>query len=179
MLLGELNRISSHLLFMATNGMDIGAVSMMIYGWRERELVLSFFEKVTGLRMNHNFIRPGGTAADLPDGWRDDVLHLLDAIPPRLDEYDTLLTGQPIFTQRTQGVGVLTPEQAIALSAHRAGAALDRRRVGPAAQHAVPALRQGRVRRRRRHLRRRVRPLRHPPQRDARVVHASCARSSS
>ncbi|MEY2469352.1 MAG: NADH-quinone oxidoreductase subunit [Actinomycetota bacterium] len=116
MLLSELNRVSSHLLFMATNGMDIGAVSMMIYGWRERELVLSFFEKVTGLRMNHNFIRPGGTAADLPDGWRDDVLHLLDAIPPRLDEYDVLLTGQPIFTQRTQGVGVLTPEQAIALS---------------------------------------------------------------
>ncbi len=116
MLLGELNRISSHLLFMATNGMDVGAVSMMIYGWRERELVLSFFEKVTGLRMNHNFIRPGGSAADLPDGWRDDVLHLLDALPPRLDEYDSLLTGQPIFTQRTQGVGVLTPEQAIALS---------------------------------------------------------------
>ena len=117
MLLGELNRISSHLLFMATNGMDIGAVSMMLYGWRERELVLSFFEKTTGLRMNHNFIRPGGTAADLPSDWRNDMLHLLDAIPPRLEEYDTLLTGQPIFTQRTQGVGVITPEQAIALGA--------------------------------------------------------------
>jgi NADH-quinone oxidoreductase subunit D len=117
MLLAELNRISSHLLFMATNGMDVGALSMMIYGWREREHVLSFFEKCTGLRMNHNFIRPGGTAADLPDGWRDDVLFLLDMLPPRFDEYDTLLTGQPIFTQRTQGVGVLTPEQAIALSA--------------------------------------------------------------
>ncbi len=116
MLLAELNRISSHLLFMATNGMDVGALSMMIYGWREREHVLGFFEKVTGLRMNHNFIRPGGTAADLPDGWRDDVLFLLDMLPPRFDEYDTLLTGQPIFTQRTQGVGVLTPEQAIALS---------------------------------------------------------------
>ncbi|HVT78033.1 MAG TPA: NADH-quinone oxidoreductase subunit D [Acidimicrobiales bacterium] len=117
MLMAELNRISSHLLFMATNGMDVGAVSMMIYGWRERELVLAFFEKVTGLRMNHNFFRPGGSAADLPDGWRDDVLALLDALPSRLDEYDTLLTGQPIFTQRTQGVGVITPEQAIALSA--------------------------------------------------------------
>jgi len=117
MLLMELNRISSHLLYMATNGMDVGAISMMIYGWRERELVLSFFEKVTGLRMNHNFIRPGGTAADLPDGWRDDVLGLLEAIPPRLDEYDTLLTGQPIFRDRTEGVGVITPEAAIALSA--------------------------------------------------------------
>ena len=66
MLLSELNRMSSHLLFMATNGMDLGAVSMMIYGWREREEVLRFFQKVTGLRMNHNFIRPGGVAADLP-----------------------------------------------------------------------------------------------------------------
>lgn len=60
MMLSELNRISSHLLFMATNGMDIGAVSMMLYGFREREEVLRFFQKVTGLRMNHNFIRPGG-----------------------------------------------------------------------------------------------------------------------
>ena len=74
MLMTELNRISSHLLFMATNGMDIGAISMMLYGWREREEVLRFLEKVTGLRMNHNYIRPGGVAADLPDGWRDDVL---------------------------------------------------------------------------------------------------------
>ena len=90
MLLSELNRMSSHLLFLATNGMDLGAVSMMIYGWREREEVLRFFQKVTGLRMNHNFIRPGGVAADLPAGWRDDVLRLLDLIPPRLEEYDTL-----------------------------------------------------------------------------------------
>ena len=68
MLMAELNRMSSHLLFLATNGLDIGAVSMMIYGWREREIVLRFFQKVTGLRMNHNFIRPGGVAADLPGG---------------------------------------------------------------------------------------------------------------
>jgi NADH-quinone oxidoreductase subunit D len=54
--------------------MDLGAVSMMIYGWREREEVLRFFQKVTGLRMNHNFVRPGGVAADLPPGWRDDVM---------------------------------------------------------------------------------------------------------
>ncbi|MBW3557074.1 MAG: NADH-quinone oxidoreductase subunit D [Actinobacteria bacterium] len=117
MLLCELNRMSSHLLFMATNGMDVGALSMMIYGWRERELVLAFFEKVTGLRMNHNFIRPGGVAADLPAGWRDDVKQICNLIEPRLDEYDELLTGQPIFQERTQGVGVLTPEQAVALSA--------------------------------------------------------------
>ena len=80
MLMVELNRMSSHLLFLATNGLDIGAVSMMIYGWREREIVLRFLQKVTGLRMNHNFIRPGGVAADLPAGWRDDVLTLIETI---------------------------------------------------------------------------------------------------
>jgi NADH-quinone oxidoreductase subunit D len=117
MLLSELNRMSSHLLFMATNGMDLGAVSMMIYGWREREEVLRFFQKVTGLRMNHNFIRPGGLAADLPPGWRDDVLRLLDLIPERLEEYDVLMTGQPIWRERLQGVGVITPDEALALSA--------------------------------------------------------------
>jgi len=115
MLMTEMNRISSHLLFMATNGMDIGAVSMMLYGWREREEVLRFFEKVTGLRMNHNYIRPGGVAADLPAGWRDDILHLFDLIPPRLDEYDVLLTGQPIFRERLQGVGPITTEECLAL----------------------------------------------------------------
>ena len=117
MMLSELNRISSHLLFMATNGMDIGAVSMMLYGFREREEVLRFFQKVTGLRMNHNFIRPGGVAADLPAGWRDDVLGLLDALPERLAEYEILMTGQPIWRERLQGVGVITRDEAIALSA--------------------------------------------------------------
>jgi len=117
MLLSELNRMSSHLLFMATNGMDLGAVSMMIYGWREREEVLRFFQKVTGLRMNHNFIRPGGLAADLPAGWRDDVLGLLGQIGPRLDEYDVLMTGQPLWRDRLQGVGVITAQEAIALGA--------------------------------------------------------------
>ena len=106
MLLTELNRMASHLLFLATNGMDLGAVSMMLYGWREREEVLRFFQKVTGLRMNHNFIRPGGVAADLTDGWEEDVARLLELIPPRLDEYDDLMTNQPIWRERLQGVGV-------------------------------------------------------------------------
>ena len=117
MLMTELNRISSHVLFLATNGLDIGAVGMMLYGWREREEVLRFFEKVTGLRMNHNYIRPGGVAADLPDGWRDDVLRLLDTLPERLHEFDLLMTGQPIWRERLQGVGVITPQEAIALGA--------------------------------------------------------------
>jgi NADH-quinone oxidoreductase subunit D len=117
MLMSELNRMSSHLLFMATNGMDIGAVSMMLYGWREREVVLRFFQKVTGLRMNHNYIRPGGVAADLPPGWRDDVMSILDMLPDRLGEYDVLMTNQPIWRERLQGVGVITQAEAIALGA--------------------------------------------------------------
>jgi NADH-quinone oxidoreductase subunit D len=116
MLLVELNRVSSHLMWMATNGMDHASTSMMIYGFREREMILAFFEKTTGLRMNHNFIRPGGTAADLPDGWEDDVTIICDTVMPRLDEYDELLTGQPLFRQRSEGVGNLSAEEALALS---------------------------------------------------------------
>ena len=116
MLLVELNRVSSHLMWMATNGMDLGSTSMMIYGFREREMILAFFEKTTGLRMNHNFIRPGGTAADLPDGWEDDVTIICDTVLPRADEYDELLTGQPVFRQRTEGIGGLSAEEALALS---------------------------------------------------------------
>ena len=115
MLMCELNRISSHSFWLATNGMDLGAISMMIYGIREREMVLDFFEKTSGLRMNHNYIRPGGVAVDLPDGWRDDVLRILDTYPQRLKEYDDLLTGQPIWRERTEGVGVITAEECIAL----------------------------------------------------------------
>jgi NADH-quinone oxidoreductase subunit D len=136
MLLSEMNRISSHLLFMATNGMDIGAVSMMIYGWREREQVLRFFQRLTGLRMNHNFIRVGGVAADLQPGWRDEVLELLEMIPPRLEEYDILMTGQPIWRERLQGVGVITEAEALALGAtgpilRSTGVAWDLRRAMP------------------------------------------------
>ena len=115
MLMTELNRMSSHFTFLATNGMDLGATTMMIFGFREREKHLHFFEKVSGLRMNCNYIRPGGVAADLPDGWRDDVLHLLAELPDELADYDTLFTGQTIWQERSQGVGVISGEEAIAL----------------------------------------------------------------
>jgi len=115
MLMSELNRISSHLVWMATNGMDLGSTSMMIYGLRERELVLAFFEKTAGLRLNLNYVRPGGVAADLPDGWQDDVLVICDTIDARTYEYDQLLTGQVIFRQRMEGVAPITAEEALAL----------------------------------------------------------------
>jgi len=115
MMMCELNRMSSHLLFQATNGMDMGAVSMMLFGWRERELVLRELEKISGLRMNHNYIRPGGVAADLPDNWREEISAVLDAVEPRLDEYDQLLTGQPIWRERLQGVGTVNADECLAL----------------------------------------------------------------
>jgi NADH-quinone oxidoreductase subunit D len=113
-LMTELNRVSSHLLWVATQGMDVGALSMMLYGWREREVVLDFFEAVTGLRMNHNYIRPGGVAADLPDGWEEQVEGILEAIPRGLADYETLLSDNPIFLDRTQGIGVITPAECLA-----------------------------------------------------------------
>ena len=117
MLMCELNRMSSHMLFLATNGMDLGAVGMMIYGWREREEGLRILESITGLRMNHNFIRVGGTAADLPDGWQERLSAYLDSIPQRLDDYEALMNNQPIWRDRLQGVGVISADEAIALGA--------------------------------------------------------------
>jgi NADH-quinone oxidoreductase subunit D len=115
MLMSELNRVSSHLVWMATNGMDLGSTSMMIYGLRERELILAFFEKTAGLRLNLNYVRPGGVAADLPDGWQDDIEVICNTIDERTYEYDQLLTGQPIFRNRLIGVGAITAEEALAL----------------------------------------------------------------
>jgi NADH-quinone oxidoreductase subunit D len=113
MMLCELNRMSSHLLFQATNGMDIGAVSMMLYGWREREECLRLFEFITGLRMNHNYIRVGGVAADLPGGWEQRVLDVCDLVEAGVAEYDELLTQNPIWRERTVGVGVITTEECL------------------------------------------------------------------
>src|SRR3546814_15401934 len=108
MLLTEINRITSHTLFLATNGMDLGAVSMMLWGWRDREEGLRILELITGLRMNHNFIRPGGVTADLHDGWRDAILRWLAGLPESRDEYDVLLTHHDTLPDRLQGLGQIT-----------------------------------------------------------------------
>ena len=165
----ELNRMSSHLLFQATNGMDIGAVSMMLYGWREREEVLRYFEYVTGLRMNHNYIRPGGVAADLPDGWQERVLDVCDLVEAGVGEYDELLSENPIWRERTVGIGLITTEECLARSItgpilRSTGFAWDLRKAQP-----YLAVRRGRLRRRLREQRRRVRPLPHAALRDPRV----------
>ncbi|GAC1370797.1 MAG: NADH dehydrogenase (quinone) subunit D [Actinomycetota bacterium] len=116
-LMTEMNRISSHLVWLSTQGMDMGAVSMMLYGFRERELILDFFEATTGLRMNHNYICPGGVWQDLPDGWRPMVEDFVSIFPARLKEYQTLLTGNPIWRQRTRGVGVISKADALRFGA--------------------------------------------------------------
>ncbi len=135
-LMTELNRISSHLVALATGGMDIGALSMMIFGFRERELILNFFEKTTGLRMNHNYIRPGGVAADLPDDWQKDVKEILKIIPEKLKDYDEMLLDNPIWKGRLQNVGILTTEECLAYgitgpSLRAAGYGWDLRKMQP------------------------------------------------
>jgi NADH-quinone oxidoreductase subunit D len=110
----ELNRIASHLLWLATTGLELGAISIMLYGWREREEILRIFEMVTGLRMNHAYIRVGGVVMDLPEGAEDKVRAFLTLMPKRIHEYEELLTGNPIWRQRTVGIGRMSAEDMLA-----------------------------------------------------------------
>ena len=151
MMLVELNRMSSHLLFQATNGMDIGAVSMMLYGWREREEVLRYLEYVTGLRMNHNFIRPGGVAADLPDGWQERVLELVRHGGARRGRVRRAAVGEPDLARANRRHRAHQHRGVPGAQHHRTDPALDRIRVGSAQGAAVPRLRRRRLRR---HVRR-------------------------
>jgi NADH-quinone oxidoreductase subunit D len=111
----ELNRIASHLVWLATSGLELGAVSVMLYGFREREIILEIFEAITGLRMNHAYIRIGGVLMDLPEDGPAAIRRLLKLLPRRIDEYETLLNENPIWLDRNRGVGVLPPEDALAL----------------------------------------------------------------
>jgi NADH-quinone oxidoreductase subunit D len=114
-LMMELNRISSHLVWLATTGMELGALSMMIYGFREREYILDIFELASGLRMNHAYIRPGGLAQDLNDEAIERIRTFLDFMPERIDSYEDLLSGNKIWQERTQGVAVLDVAGCLAL----------------------------------------------------------------
>jgi NADH-quinone oxidoreductase subunit D len=111
----ELQRIASHLVWLATGGLEIGALSAMVYGFREREAVLDVLELITGLRMNHAYIRPGGLAQDLPPGAIEKIEDLLDYIPAKIKDYEKLLSGNPIWQRRLQGVGHLDAAGCIAL----------------------------------------------------------------
>lgn len=113
----ELNRIASHLVWFGTQGLDMGAISAMFYGFREREMILDFWEMVTGLRMNNGYLIPGGVWEDLPKGWKRALRAILDVIPRRIAEYEQLLSENPVFLERTKGVGVIEKDEALAMGA--------------------------------------------------------------
>ncbi len=135
-ILTEINRITSHQIALATGGMELGALSAMIYGFRDREDLLDILEYVTGLRMNHAYIRPGGLAMDLPEGFEGRVRTLLTTMAKRIDEFEDLLTENPIWIERNKGVGVLSAEQCLDLGVtgpilRSAGVAHDLRKSHP------------------------------------------------
>ena len=169
-LLMELNRISSHLVCIATGGMEIGALTVMTIGFRERELVLDLFELITGLRMNHAFIRPGGVAQDLPPGALDEIRDFIALMKKRLPEYAALCNANPIFKARLVDVGHLDLAGCLALGLtgpplRSTGYAWDLRKT-----RALLRLRGLRLRGPDLGHRRLLRPLPHPPQRDVRVA---------
>ena len=114
-LMCELNRITSHLVYLATTGLELGAISMATYGFRDREHILDLYQAVTGLRMNHAYIRPGGVSMDLRPEHAQTIRELVPYLRERFDEYDDLLRENPIWVHRNRGIGVLSAEDAIAL----------------------------------------------------------------
>jgi len=132
----ELQRISSHLVWLGTHAIDLGAMSVFLYCFREREEILKIFEFVAGQRMMTSYIRIGGLALDLPAGWRPRVEKFLKMMPARIDEYEELLTGNRIWMGRTKDVGYISAEDAVALSMtgptlRAAGLAYDNRKAFP------------------------------------------------
>ncbi len=114
-LLTELSRINSHLIWLGTHAMDIGALTVFLYTFREREDILRLFEAVAGQRMMTSYFRIGGLAMEPPIDWLDRVQAFIKMFPEKIDEYANLLSGNPIFFNRLKGVGYLSPEDAIAL----------------------------------------------------------------
>jgi NADH-quinone oxidoreductase subunit D len=114
-LLTELSRLNSHLIWLGTHAMDIGALTVFLYTFREREEILRLFEAVSGQRMMTSYFRIGGLSMEPPLDWLDRVQNFITTFPEKIDEYSNLLTGNPIFMNRLKGVGYLSPEDAIAL----------------------------------------------------------------
>jgi NADH-quinone oxidoreductase subunit D len=113
-LLAELQRINSHLVWLGTHGMEVGAVSVMLYCFRERELLLNINEMIAGFRLFPSYMRIGGLREDLPRGFHDAVRAFLARLPSKLDEYEDLLSQNQIYLKRTQGVGIISRDDAVA-----------------------------------------------------------------
>jgi len=109
----ELDRVQSHLLWLGTYGLDLGALNAFWYGFRERELILALFQELTGARMHHNYFRFGGVKFDLPEGFPEKALRVLDELERKVDEYEEFLATSDTFLMRTKGVGILPKEMAI------------------------------------------------------------------
>ncbi len=109
----ELARIASHLVWLGTHALDIGAMTVFLYCWREREMVLDLNEEISGVRMMTSYIRIGGVAKDATRPWLDGIQNFIDYFPAKVDEYEKLLTNNPIWIDRTQGVGEMSREDAI------------------------------------------------------------------
>ncbi|PLX92455.1 MAG: NADH-quinone oxidoreductase subunit D [Desulfuromonas sp.] len=112
-IMAELTRLKSHLVWLATHALDIGAMTVFLYAFREREVITDIYEKVAGARMTSNYIRIGGVTEDFPDGVEQDIREFSAAMPDLVDMYEGLLTGNKIWQKRTMGVGVITAEDAI------------------------------------------------------------------
>jgi NADH-quinone oxidoreductase subunit D len=112
----ELNRVISHLFFLATHALDVGAMSIFLYAFREREFAMDLMEAYCGARLTHSAIRIGGVPLDLPEGWLDKLKAALKEVPEALKDVDRLLTRNKIFMDRTIDVGVISREDAISYS---------------------------------------------------------------
>ena len=114
-LLCELNRLHSHLIWLGTGALELGAISMLWYCFREREAILDLFELVAGFRMHTRYFQTGGLAEDVPVGFWDECRKFADVMPARIDDYEALLDNQAIFLERTKGIGLLSADDALAL----------------------------------------------------------------
>jgi len=112
-LLNELERIASHMLWLGTHALDIGAMSVFFYTWQDRDLILEIKEHMSGVRTKTSWICPGGLRGDMPSGWYERVESFLNQFPKRMEMYEGLLSNNPIWLERTRGVGVLTPQDAL------------------------------------------------------------------
>ncbi len=132
----ELNRITSHLVWLGTSGLELGAITMLFYSYREREKALDLGEMIAGERMNTRYFQVGGCADDMPPGFEQRLRAFIDEMPGRIDEYEEMLTQNPIWIDRTRGVGVLPAEQLLDLGVtgpalRAAGVDLDLRKAAP------------------------------------------------
>jgi NADH-quinone oxidoreductase subunit D len=135
-IMSELNRIASHLVWLGTSGLELGAISVFFYTYRERDEALDLGEMISGERMNTRYFHVGGCAADMPEGFEAALRKFIGKMPSRIDEYETLLSGNQIWLDRMKGIGILSADQLIGLGVtgpalRAAGVALDLRKANP------------------------------------------------